>query len=250
MTSQQPFFSLITATYNSIEFIEALQDSLLEQTFKDFEWVVQDGGSNDGTVDFFATPGELDLVFESRRDRGIYDAFNVATPKARGKYVLFLGSDDVLAGKAVLQSLYEAILRDGEYPALVLGSVKTGDEPPFNSRLGRITRVINSVHHQGALYERSLFDDFQYDLTVPVIADYELNVLLEARGTRALNTDVLVALCGAEGISRTSDEVPLYRGMHILRSRHIGRVRSFGYLVVGLGNVARRRILGGRRNDD
>lgn len=234
--------SVVTATYNSQRDIPALIASLQAQTFQDFEWVVQDGGSSDGTVDIVTATDLPYLSVESARDTGIYDALNHALDRATGRYLLFIGADDCISDVTVFQRLADAINSDGTEPAIVLGAVRTGDEAAFTSRLGRITLAINSVHHQGALYHRSLFDEFRYDLTIPVIADYELNLLLHLRQATTLNSGILIAQCGPDGISHTADEGQLYQGMHVLRSKHMNSAASFALYTVAMANVWRRRL--------
>lgn len=245
MNGRQPYFSVITATYNSMKDLPVLVESLREQSCQDFEWIVQDGLSTDNTAAFLTSCNLSSLSFASAKDAGIYDAFNTALDRASGRYVIFMGSDDRFAGSTVLESLQAAIESAPAEPALVLGNVRTGDEEEFTSKLGRITLAINSVHHQGALYARSIFDGFRYDLSVPVIADYELNVFLQQQGVSALSTSILISQCGAEGISRTSNEYTLYRGMHTLRRKHVSAGLSFVLYLVGVANVTRRRVLRG-----
>ena len=249
MSEQPPFFSVITATYNSMKDLPVLVDSLREQSCQDFEWIVQDGLSKDDTATFLTSCEVPSLDFASAKDAGIYDAFNTALDRARGRYVIFMGSDDRFADGTVLERLQAAIESAPSEPALVLGNVRTGDEDEFASRLGRTTLAINSVHHQGALYARSIFDSFRYDLSVPVIADYELNVLLQQKRISVLNTSILISQCGADGISRTSNEYELYRGMHSLRRKHVFAGLSYVLYLVGVANVTRRRILRGRGVD-
>lgn len=246
MIEKPPYFSVITATYNSMHDLPVLVESLKDQTSQDFEWIVQDGGSQDGTGAFLESSAMSSLAYASAPDRGIYDAFNAALERATGRYVIFMGSDDRFAESTVLERLRAAIESEPYEPALVLGKVRTGDEEEFTSRLGRITLAINSVHHQGALYARSIFDGFRYDLSVPVIADYELNVLLQQKGISVLNTSILISQCGADGISRTSNEYALYRGMHTLRRKHVLGGLSYVLYLVGVANVSRRRLLKGR----
>lgn len=93
--------SIITATYNAEKTLPALMDSLRQQTDYEFEWVVMDGGSTDGTVELLSGVSDLPLVWRSEPDFGIYDALNKAVKLARGEYYLVVGADDVLDPAAV-----------------------------------------------------------------------------------------------------------------------------------------------------
>lgn len=95
--------SIITATYNAAEHLPRLIESLLAQTDQDFEWVVADGGSTDGTLELLeqARPKFKRLIVDSRPDFGIYDALNRAIKLASGDYYVVLGADDAFFSDAV-----------------------------------------------------------------------------------------------------------------------------------------------------
>lgn len=95
--------SIITATYNAAEHLPRLIESLLAQTDQDFEWVVADGGSTDGTLELLeqARPKFKRLIVDSRPDFGIYDALNRAIKTTAAEYYLVCGADDELDRAAV-----------------------------------------------------------------------------------------------------------------------------------------------------
>lgn len=250
MSRSEPFISIVTATFNSGDKIGALEASLVAQRFQDFQWVVQDGGSTDGTIEQLARSELHDVSIVSKPDAGIYDAFNEALERATGQYVLFIGSDDFLVKETVLEELFKAVQAAQEAPSLVLGKVQIGEHRGFTSRVNRMMSVTNGVHHQGALYERAIFRDFRYDLTVPIIADYELNFILSRRKVSVLKTDILMTYCGQDGISNTTNEMVLYRGMHKLRSKHIGFLPSYFFYLLGTANVIRRRVVPRKSSND
>lgn len=99
-----PTISIITATYNAAEHLPRLIESLIAQTDQDFEWVVADGGSTDGTLEILekAKSQLKKVVVDSRPDFGIYDALNKAVKLAGGEYYLVVGADDELDSQAVM----------------------------------------------------------------------------------------------------------------------------------------------------
>ncbi len=99
-SSAAPFFSVITASFNSAETIADSLESILSQERNDVEYIIVDGGSKDHTVDviksyepLFAKKG-VSLRWISEPDRGIYDAWNKGVSMARGTWISFIGSDD------------------------------------------------------------------------------------------------------------------------------------------------------------
>ncbi len=93
--------SVITATRNAAGYLPRLIESLRGQTDKDFEWVVADGASSDGTVALLQSVGDLKVVITSQPDFGIYDALNRAIKLASGDYYIVAGADDVFDAKAI-----------------------------------------------------------------------------------------------------------------------------------------------------
>ena len=88
------FFSIITITYNCEAFIEKTIQSVLEQNFKDFEYIIIDGNSSDATLKIINKYRELVDIIVSEPDQGIYDAMNKGLNLAQGQFVNFLNAGD------------------------------------------------------------------------------------------------------------------------------------------------------------
>jgi glycosyltransferase len=101
--------SIITATWNSAKTVGATLQSLAHQTFQNYESIIVDGASSDGTLDVVRSSGIKIGKIVSERDKGIYDALNKGIALASGDYVGFLHSDDVLASPTSLERLVECI---------------------------------------------------------------------------------------------------------------------------------------------
>ena len=103
--------SLITVTFNSAETLRDTMQSVLNQTFKDIDYIIVDGNSKDGTLDIVM---EFEHLFEGRLrwvsepDKGIYDAMNKGVKMAQGDVVGILNSDDFFASDYVLQTVADA----------------------------------------------------------------------------------------------------------------------------------------------
>ncbi|WP_133013315.1 glycosyltransferase [Marinomonas flavescens] len=93
--------SVITATYNAIEHIPRLIESLRAQTDQDYEWVVADGKSEDGTVQLLNSINDLNITISSEKDFGIYDALNRGVIASKGDFYLVIGADDYLFPDAI-----------------------------------------------------------------------------------------------------------------------------------------------------
>jgi len=85
-------FTVITATYNAQNHLPMLIESLRKQSDKEFEWVVADGASDDGTLELLQSIDDLNIVISSQPDFGIYDALNRAIRDSSGKYYIVAGA--------------------------------------------------------------------------------------------------------------------------------------------------------------
>jgi glycosyltransferase involved in cell wall biosynthesis len=164
----------------------------------------------------------------SEPDRGIYDAMNKGIAAAQGDWLYFLGADDVLAGADVLARCARH-LEDGA--ALVYGDVRYPAGRRVRSRAGPRLLLHNTVHHQAAFYARRVFEDFRYDASLQVVADYELNLKLYLSRERCVRADVVVAQCAEGGVSRARIG-QAFRETNAVRRRYLGAVASAGLKAV------------------
>jgi len=110
MTNKQDkvFFSIITPTYNSLEFFDTSRSSLLLQEFTSYEHIVIDNNSSDGIEVYLDSCKDNRTFFLSEKDDGIYDALNKGIRNSNGKVIGILHSDDFYNNSEVLRRVYEA----------------------------------------------------------------------------------------------------------------------------------------------
>ena len=114
-------FTLITVTLNSQKTILKTIDSINNQTYKEFEYIIIDGGSSDGTLDLIKTNLKKKYILLSEKDKGIYNAMNKGIKLSNGKYVAFLNSDDWLENDVLLKV---SKFIEKENPSVVYGDAK------------------------------------------------------------------------------------------------------------------------------
>lgn len=120
--NKQPFFTIVTVCWNSDKTISRTIESVLGQNFKDYEYVIVDGGSTDGTIDIikaYEPRFEGRLKYSSEPDKGIYDAFNKGIERATGKYIWLVNSDDYIE-PGVLAKLHDLVkdCNEGDEPII------------------------------------------------------------------------------------------------------------------------------------
>lgn len=101
--------SIITVTYNSLSTLKDAYASLCTQTFSQWEWVLQDGASTDGSMEWVQSLNDPRVSAQSGKDNGIYDALNKAVVRASGQWIGLLHSDDLYPHDDVLQEVVAAM---------------------------------------------------------------------------------------------------------------------------------------------
>ncbi|KUI15629.1 glycosyltransferase [Mycobacterium lehmannii] len=176
-----PMFSIIVPTLNAAGVVHNCIDSLSRQTNRNFELVLVDGGSTDGTRDiannFAAQLGER-LVVHCGSDRGVYDAMNRGVSSAKGEWLLFLGADDTLYEDDTLARV-ASFITEHDPSDLVYGDVimrSTGARHGGEFDLDRLLFETNMCH-QSIFYRRKLFEGIgPYNLRYPIWADWDFNI--------------------------------------------------------------------------
>jgi glycosyltransferase involved in cell wall biosynthesis len=158
-----PKITIVTPSYNQAKFLERTILSVLNQGYPNLEYMVIDGGSNDGSVEIIQRYAEHLSYWESTPDRGQSHAINKGFERATGDYVGWQNSDDLYFAGALRQ--LGAAAADGR-PSLVSGNLLIADADnqiyrkihytPMNRRT--LTVVKASIPNQAALFRRDLLD--------------------------------------------------------------------------------------------
>ncbi|MFW5847759.1 MAG: glycosyltransferase family 2 protein [bacterium] len=112
VSNEKPLLSIITVVYNGVNFIERTLLNIINQSFTDYELIVIDGASTDGTIDVLKKyESDIDYWI-SEKDNGIYDAMNKGVNKARGKWLNFMNSSDIFYNNTVLTNIFNHKLND------------------------------------------------------------------------------------------------------------------------------------------
>lgn len=203
-----PRVTIVTATFNAAATVAATLASVAEQTVRDLEHIVVDGGSTDGTLGIVRAAAPAARVVADF-DHGIYDAFNRGLALARGEWVSFLNADDAYAGPRTLEQVLAAA--DAEPAAELL--VGDADLVAADGRVVRQVRLggrlrldaDNEVCHQATFMRReALLRLGGFDATYALAGDYDLLLRALAAGIRPRFVPHVLAAMRAGG--RSADE--------------------------------------------
>jgi len=170
-----PEVSIITVNLNNAEGLKNTMRSVLTQSFSDYEYIVIDGGSTDGSTGVISSAAGKLAYWVSEKDAGIYNAMNKGIQKAKGNYLLFLNSGDHFIGPEVLNEL----IKTGNGADLIYSDMilqKDGKETQWTlpSRLSFSFFLNSSLPHASCLIKRSLFNKIGlYSEHYKIVSDWE-----------------------------------------------------------------------------
>ncbi len=175
--------SIIIATYNAEKTLQNCLNSISLQKTKDTELLIIDGKSKDNTINIIASNKSLIDFYISEPDKGIYDAWNKGIQKATGKWIMFIGADDILLPDALTQYFniinntpniesYDYICANNEFIGANGKVLKImGEAPSWN----KMRRYMAAAHVASLHNKKNLFDKVGlYNLEYKICADYEL----------------------------------------------------------------------------
>jgi glycosyltransferase involved in cell wall biosynthesis len=168
-----PFISIITVVYNNADVIESTIISIVEQRFDDVEYIIIDGGSTDGTVDIIKKYQQKITYWISEVDNGIYDAMNKGIKMAKGKYLVFMNSGDLL-----LEIPFKILMNNANDLNAFPVNLSTGSI--FYPTIGPALKIRNTLPHQGCYYKNN--PKLLYDTKFNVFSDFHLNQRMYKKG--------------------------------------------------------------------
>lgn len=176
---RSPFFSIITITLNSGNLLNKTIQSVAQQTYSNYEHLIKDGGSTDGSVEYAATNSKQRII--SKPDSGIYNAMNQALEESRGKYVLFLNSGDVLYNNKVLHEISNVLKKTKT--DLLYGYIEdNGVIITYPKVLTNWYMYRNSICHQAWFLSRRCYELCDgFNLNYKVLADHDILLALIIR---------------------------------------------------------------------
>ena len=175
--TNMPEFSIITICFNEAQRIELTCQSIVNQTFQQFEWIVIDGGSTDGTLDILKRYAPRMTYFVSEPDRGIYHAMNKGIAQVHGAYLLFLNGGDHLYESETLAKVFaheRPLDKDIYYGDLMLEQEDVSERYTIDFANPYATFAKRTFPHQATFIKRKLFETYgAHDESFKISADLE-----------------------------------------------------------------------------
>lgn len=231
---KSPFFSIIVVSFNAEKYIGETINSILSQTFSDFEIIVKDGLSSDGTL--AEIPEDDRIRVYSEKDSGIYDAMNRAVEYSEGKYLNFMNCGDSFAGNDVLAQAYDFILKTDNPDAVYYGDYqRKGIVAVQPSELTGFHIYKTPINHQSMFFPKNVFRRIGlYDDSMKICADYDLCVKSFKSGIPFVHFGCVVCNYMGDGISEQKRDVATEEYKRIVKRNFSRGERTRYELVLAL----------------
>lgn len=246
----EPRFSIVTITLNDRAGFVQTHASVVAQSCTDFEWLVIDGGSADGTTEYLQQVHHPHCKWTSEPDNGLYDAMNKGLERATGQYIIFMNSGDRFADQEVLARIDALLVRNGQDLHLVFGDAY--EEAADGKLLLKRARSVEWIkygmftHHQAMFYARHAIATMRYDRSFVVAADYHFTCKLLADGGTALRAGFPISINARAGWSEKKADTGRRENLAIQKTvLRLGRARRAANYAAVLGSALMRTHLRG-----
>ena len=205
------WLSIITINYNNVNGLKKTLESVINQTSNEYEFIVIDGGSTDGSKELLKVFAQHFTYCISEEDNGIYHAMNKGIKQAHGDYCFFLNSGDYFVNEAVIERISGCNFKED----VIFGNLLVFYNDVFIGRsagkekLTFLDVYVSLIKHQSTLIRRKLFDKYGcYNEALKIVADWEFFIKTVGLGGvtyRYLNIDI--ACFDNNGISNNSEQL-------------------------------------------
>lgn len=203
--SQNPKISVITVVFNAENNIEQTILSVINQSYKNIEYIIIDGKSTDKTMEIVAGYKDKISVIVSEKDAGIYDAMNKGLKLATGDYVWFINSGDEIYDKDTLLNIFGSI--EDVYPDVIYGKTALYDKSGSFIKITSVPKKLDKysfsngmvVSHQSLIVKKDLTE--YYDLSYRYVSDHDWIIKILKKSGYNFNTGNILSKYLAEGFS-------------------------------------------------
>lgn len=217
----EPFFTIITVVRNGANFMEDCIESVRNQTFSDFEYIVIDGGSTDGTIEIIQRNLDIVSIFLSEPDFGIYDAMNKGIRVARGKYIGIINSDDRYK-TWTLETVHNEI-KTVSNDCVAYGAIEYSDSKNQNYHIKHTELAVRMIYHPAVFVSSSVYLQLgAFNLKYKIAADYDFILRCFASGVEFRPIESSLAIYRKGGYSNMHQYRSLFETFKIQKS-HIPR---------------------------
>ena len=206
LTNNRMRISIITINYNNAIGLEKTIKSVISQDFKDYEYIIIDGGSNDGSVDIIKKYADKIDFWVSEPDKGIYNAMNKGVSHAHGKYLNFMNSGDILYNNYVLRNIFARNYSEDIITGTTIGNDDNDIRFSTEDKITFLTLYRSTISHQASFIKTELLHKYPYNENLKIVSDWEfwIKALITANCSHTFD-NTIIAKIDLTGISITNN---------------------------------------------
>lgn len=190
--------SVITVCYNADQCIEKTILSVINQTYKDIEYIIIDGGSNDGTLDIIKKYSTKITSWISEPDKGIYDAMNKGLKKVTGDWINFMNAGDCFTDKDVISKLFTTpISQNIKFIYGDINFIHKNQHIHIHALKPKYIKNRMPCSHQ-ALFVRNM-EDITFNLKYHIASDYDVVYRFYMQYKEAIFKYIPIIICNFDG---------------------------------------------------
>lgn len=200
---EHPKLTVVSVCYNCENEVAATMESLLEQSFQDYEYIIVDGNSKDTTLQIIKSYSSRfsNIKIISEPDRGIYDAMNKGVRNSTGDYIYFLNFGDYLVDKYVLERVVSSFAsKQDYYYGNIAKDEKIVSQNGKNSLFMTVYREY-MLCHQSLFAKRCLLVENPFNLEYKICADRDWFIRILKQGAKGEFVDIVICNYDTSGVS-------------------------------------------------
>jgi glycosyltransferase involved in cell wall biosynthesis len=195
--------SIITINFNNLEGLKRTVESVINQTWKEFEYIIIDGGSTDGSSEYLDEVRNSISFAKSERDNGVYHAMNKGIDVANGEYCLFLNSGDELHDSSVVE---RSLRHLNSVDVICFDSVIRGEGEEYHTNHPTEMTIrflwYSTICHQSVFIKKDRLMDYPYDENLKLVSDWKFFIcsFIKLNATY-MKVDDLLSIYYVDGVS-------------------------------------------------
>lgn len=225
-------FTIVTICYNAAKDLPLTMESVLSQDYSNFEYIIQDGASNDDSekiiLDYkekFLQKG-ISFIYNSEKDGGIYDAMNKGAASSSGQYINFMNAGDCFYSEEVLSKVNDFLTchakESSDEPVIIYGDCAEYEYGRFFlfPKCPEKIEEVMPFSHQSVFAKRQFLIDHPFDLSYRFSADYDFLLTANDLKVKFADCGAIVCITTKDGLSSVNYHDMLMESAQILKNHN------------------------------
>lgn len=203
-----PKYSIVTVCFNALEDLKKTIKNIRGQTYSDWEIIVIDGASTDGTLDYLQSVLDKRIRYISEPDKGIFDAMNKGIKRSKGNYIIFMNAGDTYVDDNILHDIDDKIDSDSKiiyYGASqrIFSDGRVRSQLFFNQFNEKFPTFEGIMpNHQSMVSTRDCFENNMFDCRYTIASDFAWYVSCKKRGYKFVDLNIVSVNFNINGLSQ------------------------------------------------